>query len=183
MDLKFPGDKALHLVIGDITRVPADAIVNAANSALAGGGGVDGAIHRMGGPSLMQELNGIRHQIGSCQPGTAVATGAGALPARWVFHAVGPIYRGGAQGEAETLASCYRTCLRMAGERQARSISFPSISTGAYGYPVAEAAQIALDVVTKFLQSADAGPSDVTFVLYDRRTYEAYSSCFQNREN
>ena len=183
MDLKFPGDKTLHLVIGDITRVPADAIVNAANSALAGGGGVDGAIHRMGGPSLMQELNGIRRQIGSCSPGSAVATGAGDLPARWVFHAVGPIYRGGAQGEAETLASCYRTCLRMAGERQARSISFPSISTGAYGYPVAEAAQIALDVVTKFLQGAEESPSEVTFVLYDRRTYEAYCNHFQNREN
>lgn len=183
MDLKFPGDKTLHLVIGDITRVAVDVIVNAANSALAGGGGVDGAIHRMGGPSLMQELSAIRRQIGSCSPGSAVATGAGDLPARWVFHAVGPIFRGGIHGEAETLASCYRTCLRMAGEHQARSISFPSISTGAYGYPVAEAAQIALDVVTKFLQGAEESPSEVTFVLYDRRTYEAYRNHFQNREN
>lgn len=183
MDLEFPGDKTLHLVIGDITRVAADVIVNAANSALAGGGGVDGAIHRMGGPSLMQELNAIRREIGSCKPGNAVATGAGDLPARWVFHAVGPIYRGGAHGEAETLASCYRTCLRMAGERQAKSISFPSISTGAYGYPVLEAARIALDVVTGFLQGIESSPSEVTFVLYDRRTYETYSSQFQNREN
>jgi len=100
----------LRLVTGDITRVAADAIVNAANSALAGGGGVDGAIHRAGGPSIMQELHGIRRQIGSCPAGSAVATGAGALPARWVFHAVGPVYRGGAHGEAEALASCYRTC-------------------------------------------------------------------------
>src|SRR5260370_6341063 len=108
MDLKFPGDKTLHLVIGDITRVPADVIVNAANSALAGGGGVDGAIHRMGGPSLMPELSAIRRQIGSCHPGSAVATGAGDLPAQCVFHAVRPIYHGSAQGQAETLATLHR---------------------------------------------------------------------------
>jgi O-acetyl-ADP-ribose deacetylase (regulator of RNase III) len=183
MDLQFPGDKTLHLVVGDITRVPADVIVNAANSALAGGGGVDGAIHRAGGLSIMQELNAIRRQIGSCKPGSAVATAAGALPARWVFHAVGPIYRGGAHGEPETLASCYRTCLSMAAERHARSISFPSISTGAYGYPVADAAKIALDVVTEFLQGAPASPGEATFVLYDRPAYDVYSSYFQNREN
>jgi O-acetyl-ADP-ribose deacetylase (regulator of RNase III) len=183
MDIPFPGGKVLRLVTGDITRVPADAIVNAANSALAGGGGVDGAIHRAGGPSIMEELHGIRRQIGSCPAGGAVATGAGALPARWVFHAVGPIYRGGVHGEAEALASCYRTCLRMAQERQAASISFPSISTGAYGYPVAEAVEIALDVVTGFLRGAEAAPREVTFVLFDRLTYEAYSKRFQNREN
>jgi len=182
MDIPFPGDKVLRLVTGDITRVAADAIVNAANSALAGGGGVDGAIHRAGGPSIMQELHGIRRQIGSCPAGSAVATGAGALPARWVFHAVGPIYRGGVHGEAEALASCYRTCLRMAQDREARSISFPSISTGAYGYPVAEAAQIALDIVTGFLQGPDAAPREVTFVLFDQPTYQAYSKRFQNRE-
>lgn len=173
----------LRLVTGDITKVAADAIVNAANSALAGGGGVDGAIHRAGGPSIMQELHAIRGQIGTCPAGSAVATGAGALPARWVFHAVGPIYRGGKHGEAEALASCYRTCLRMAQERDAASISFPSISTGAYGYPVAEAARIALDVVTGFLQGTDAVPREVTFVLFDKATWEAYSNRFQNREN
>ena len=135
MDIPFPGNKVLRLVTGDITRVAADAIVNAANSALAGGGGVDGAIHRAGGPSIMQELHGIRRQIGTCPAGSAVATGAGALPARWVFHAVGPIYRGGAHGEAEALASCYRTCLQMARERGAASISFPSISTGRLWVP------------------------------------------------
>jgi O-acetyl-ADP-ribose deacetylase (regulator of RNase III) len=183
MDIPFPGNKVLRLVTGDITKVAADAIVNAANSALAGGGGVDGAIHRAGGPSIMQELHGIRRQIGTCPAGSAVATGAGALPARWVFHAVGPVYRGGAHGEAEALASCYRTCLRMAQEREARSISFPSISTGAYGYPVAEAAEIARDVVTGFLQGTDALPSEVIFVLFDKATWEAYSNRFQNREN
>jgi O-acetyl-ADP-ribose deacetylase (regulator of RNase III) len=183
MDIPFPGNKVLRLVTGDITRVAADAIVNAANSALAGGGGVDGAIHRAGGPSIMQELHGIRRQIGTCPAGSAVATGAGALPARWVFHAVGPIYRGGAHGEAEALASCYRICLEMARERGAASISFPSISTGAYGYPIAEAAQIALDVVTAFLQGIEVSPREVIFVLFDQATMEAYSNRFQNREN
>src|SRR5260370_35702931 len=183
MDIPFPGGTVLPLVPGDITRVAADAIVNAANSALVGGGGVDGAIHRAGGPSIMEELHGIRRQIGSCPAGSAVATGAGALPARWVFHAVGPIYRGGVQGEAEALASCYRTCLRMAQEREAASISFPSISTGAYGYPVAEAPDIPLHLITGFLQGAEAVPKEVTFVLFDRLTYEAYSKRFQNREN
>jgi O-acetyl-ADP-ribose deacetylase (regulator of RNase III) len=183
MDFPFPSKKLLRLVVGDITKVPADAIVNAANSALAGGGGVDGAIHRVGGPSIMEELHVIRRQIGSCPAGSAVATGAGALPARWIFHAVGPIYRGGLHGEAAALASCYRTCLRMAQEREAASISFPAISTGAYGYPVAEAADIALDVVTGFLQGQEPGPSNVTFVLFDRPTYERYLNRFQNREN
>src|SRR5213078_3677122 len=111
-------------------------IVNAANSALAGGGGVDGAIHRVGGPSIMEELRVIRSRMGHCATGSAVVTAAGALPAKWVFHAVGPIYRGGDAGEPELLASCYRTCLNMAFEYQASSISFPSISTGAYGYPI-----------------------------------------------
>jgi O-acetyl-ADP-ribose deacetylase len=183
MDIPFPGNKVLRLVTGDITLVAADVIVNAANSALAGGGGVDGAIHRAGGPSIMEELHKIRRQIGTCPAGSAVATGAGALPARWVFHAVGPIYRGGGHGEAEAFASCYRTCLQMAQEREAGSISFPSISTGAYGYPVAEAAQIALDVVTGLLQGIEVGPTEVIFVLFDRATWEAYSNRFQNREN
>jgi O-acetyl-ADP-ribose deacetylase (regulator of RNase III) len=131
----------------------------------------------------MEELHGIRRQIGTCPAGSAVATGAGALPARWVFHAVGPIYRGGAHGEAEALASCYRTCLQMARERGAASISFPSISTGAYGYPVTEAARIALDVVTAFLEGIETGPNEVIFVLFDQATMEAYSNRFQNREN
>src|SRR2546425_7675872 len=113
MERSFPGSRILRLTVGDITRIPADVIVNAANSALAGGGGVDGAIHRAGGPSIMEELRTIRRQMGSCPTGSAVVTGAGALPARWVFHAVGPIYRDGSQGEADLLASCYRTCLSL----------------------------------------------------------------------
>src|SRR5436853_5210834 len=147
MEREFPNSKILKLVVGDITRVAADVVVNAANSALAGGGGVDGAIHRAGGPSIMEQLRVIRRQIGSCPAGSAVATGAGDLPARWIFHAVGPIYRDGKHGEAGLLASCYRTCLEMAEERKAGSISFPSISTGAYGYPVAQAAAVALEAV------------------------------------
>src|SRR5579862_1760270 len=119
-------------MVGDITRVPADAIVHAANSALMGGGGVDGAIHRAGGPSIMEELRQIRTRIGKCPTGSAVATTAGALQARWVFHAVGPVYAGGQRDEPELLASCYRKCFELAEERGARSISFPSISTGAH---------------------------------------------------
>src|SRR6266850_81386 len=168
MEWKTPDGKILRLVTGDITRVAADVIVNAANSALAGGGGVDGAIHRAGGPSIMEELREIRRQIGSCPTGSAVATGAGALPAHWIFHAVGPIYRDGGQGEAELLASCYRTCLQMAEERKAGSISFPSISTGAYGYPVAQAAAVALDAVSQHLAQPAASVREIVFVLFDQ---------------
>ena len=183
MDIPFPGNRVLRLVTGDITRVAADAIVNAANSALAGGGGVDGAIHRAGGPSIMEELHGIRRQIGSCPAGSAVATGAGALPARWVFHAVGPIYRGGVHGEAEALASCYRTCLRMAEELGAGSISFPSISTGAYGYPMGEAAGIALDAVNAHLAKPETCVKEVVFVLFGEAANAVYTAQFQNWES
>ncbi len=183
IERRFPGDRILRLVTGDITRVAADAIVNAANSALAGGGGVDGAIHGAGGPAIMDELREIRRQIGSCPTGGAVATGAGALPARWVFHAVGPVYRGGTHGEAELLASCYRTCLKMAEERGAGSISFPSISTGVYGYPMAEAARIALDAVSAHLAGPETCVKEVVFVLFGEAAYSVYSSQFQNWES
>ncbi len=179
MERSFPGSRILRLTIGDITRVPADVIVNAANSGLAGGGGVDGAIHRAGGPSIMEELRVIRRQIGSCPTGGAVATAAGALPARWIFHADGPIYRGGKQGEADLLASCYRTCLQMAEERKAGSISFPSISTGAYGYPVAEAAAVARETVSQHLAQPAASLTEIGFVLFDQATYDAYALKFQ----
>jgi O-acetyl-ADP-ribose deacetylase len=180
IERRFPGDKVLRLVTGDITRVAADAIVNAANSALAGGGGVDGAIHRVGGPSIMDELREIRRRIGSCPTGGAVATGPGTLPARWVFHAVGPVYRGGGHGEAELLASCYRTCLRMAEERGAVSISFPSVSTGAYGYPMAEAAPIALDAVISHLAVPETCLKEIVFVLFGEEAYAVYAAKFQN---
>src|SRR5438552_8056483 len=151
MEREFPNSKILKLVVGDITRVAADAIVNAANSALAGGGGVDGAIHRAGGPSIMRELDEIRAKIGRCETGSAVVTTAGGLPAKYVFHAVGPRYRDGKHQEPELLASCYRTCLELAEKHGAGRVSFPSISTGIYGYPMEEAAAIAVSEIVRHL--------------------------------
>ena len=177
MEHRFANGKLLKLVVGDITRVPADAMVNAANAALAGGGGVDGAIHRAGGPSIMQELDRIRADAGGCPTGGAVVTAAGRLPARFVFHAVGPVYRDGKHGEAELLASCYRTCLQLAEEREAKTISFPSISTGAYRYPIREAAGIALGAVREHLESAGKKLGQVTFVLFSEADYRVYASC------
>jgi O-acetyl-ADP-ribose deacetylase (regulator of RNase III) len=170
-----PAGKTLKLIVGDITRVPADAIVNAANSALAGGGGVDGAIHRAGGPSLMEELNSIRARIGRCPTGSAVATGAGALPARYVFHAVGPVYRDGKHGEPELLASCYRKCFELAHELKVRSVTFPAISTGVYGYPLQEAAGIAIGEVVRLLDRAEGAVWEAVFVLYDQAAYDAHA--------
>jgi len=171
--------KMLKLMVGDITRVPADAIVNAANSALVGGGGVDGAIHLAGGPSIMAELDQIRVRLGRCPTGSAVATGAGALPARYVFHAVGPVYRDGQHGEPELLASCYRKCFELAGERKARTVSFPAISTGVYGYPLSEAASIAIGEVARMLERADGTVLEGIFVLYDRTAYDAYAKALE----
>ncbi|HXM43751.1 MAG TPA: O-acetyl-ADP-ribose deacetylase [Bryobacteraceae bacterium] len=167
--------KTLKLITGDITRVAADAIVNAANSALAGGGGVDGAIHRAGGPAIMAELDRIRARIGRCPTGSAVATAAGALPARHVFHAVGPVYRDGREGEPELLASCYRKCFELALEHGARSVSFPAIGTGVYGYPLREAAAIAVGEVARHLERAECGVAEAVFVLFDRQAYEAFA--------
>ena len=127
----------LQLLKGDITKIAVDAIVNAANSQLAGGGGVDGAIHSAGGPEIMAELDEVRERIGRCETGSAVVTSAGRLPAKYVFHAVGPRYRDGRHGEVKLLSSCYTTCLNLAAERGVKTISFPSISTGIYGYPIA----------------------------------------------
>jgi O-acetyl-ADP-ribose deacetylase (regulator of RNase III) len=182
MEREFPGGKRVRLLTGDITRVAADVIVNAANSRLAGGGGVDGAIHRAGGPSIMRELDEIRPRAGGCPTGSAVATSAGSLPASFVFHAVGPVYRGGRNREAELLGSCYRTCLEMAEERGLRVVSFPSISTGAYGYPVEEAAGVALSAVRKHLAREDARVEEIMFVLFDRATYEAYARALKKIE-
>lgn len=179
MEKQFPGGKRLRLVVGDITRISVDAMVNAANSHLAGGGGVDGAIHHAGGPSLMRELDQIRARTGGCPTGSAVATTAGNLPARFVFHAVGPVYGGGRHNEAELLASCHRTCLAMAEERDLRVVSFPAISTGTYGYPVEEAAPIALAAARAHLEREDARVQEVIFVLYDRATYDAFARAME----
>jgi O-acetyl-ADP-ribose deacetylase (regulator of RNase III) len=162
--------RKIELREGDITRIPADAIVNAANSALAGGGGVDGAIHRAGGPEIMRELDDIRAKIGRCATGDAVVTGAGKLPARWVIHTVGPVYRDGKHGEPELLASCYRTSLRLAEERGAEVVSFPAISTGVYGYPLGPAAEIAVREVAAWVGKVQR----VVFVVFDRSALGVY---------
>ena len=167
------GSCVLELVIGDITRQTTDAIVNAANSRLAGGGGVDGAIHRAGGPSIMAETR-QRYPQG-CPTGEAVITGAGQLPARYVIHAVGPIWNGGQHHEAEQLASAYQKSLALAVAHQCQSVALPSLSTGAYGYPVTLAAQTALATVGAFLRE-HCQPSVVRLVLFDRETYAVYAT-------
>lgn len=164
----------LQLLKGDITSIAVDAIVNAANSHLVGGGGVDGAIHRAGGPDIMRELDEIRSEVGSCPAGGAVVTGAGHLPARYVFHAVGPRYGGGQHGEAETLASCYATCLNLAAERAVQSISFPSISTGIYGYPLDEAASIAVGTVANWLRAHTDPIRVVKLVQFSDHDHDVY---------
>jgi len=169
MEWKSPSGRTIIVQEGDITRIPVDAMVNAANSALAGGGGVDGAIHRAGGPAIMRELDVIRKAQGGCPTGSAVATGAGNLPAKYVFHAVGPVYRDGAQGEPGLLASCYRKCLELAEERGVRTISFPAISTGVYGYPPDAAAAIASREVKAHLTREDISVQTVIFVVFGKR--------------
>jgi O-acetyl-ADP-ribose deacetylase (regulator of RNase III) len=173
MDWTHPSGRKIVCVEGDITRIAADAIVNAANSALAGGGGVDGAIHRAGGPEIMRELEEIRARAGGCPTGSAVATGAGRLPARYVFHAVGPVYRDGRHGEPELLAGCYRTALTLADERSVQTISFPAISTGIYGYPLEDAARIAIREVKLHLEK-QTSIQEVIFVLFGKAAYTVY---------
>jgi O-acetyl-ADP-ribose deacetylase (regulator of RNase III) len=179
MDLDFPNGKILRLIVGDITKIPADAIVNAANSGLRGGGGVDGAIHRAGGPAIMRELDEIRARQGGCATGEAVVTSAGVLPARFVFHAVGPIYRDGKHGEREQLASCYRVCLELAEQHGVSTISFPAISTGIYGYPVSEAARVASEVVVAHLNKPGAVVQMVQMVLFDEAAYKVWYSALE----
>ena len=157
----------------DITRETTDAIVNAANSSLLGGGGVDGAIHRTGGPAILAECRQIVGKIGSLAAGKAVITTGGNLAAKYVIHTVGPIYRGGASREAEKLASCHRESIRLADEHRLNSLSFPAISTGAYGYPLAEAASVAISATIDALAIA-AHVTKVRFVLFDVSTLKIY---------
>jgi len=151
----------IRLAHGDITAWCGDAIVNAANPSLLGGGGVDGAVHRAAGPGLLAECR----TLGGCATGDAKLTGGHGLPARWVIHAVGPIWRGGGRGEDELLARCHRRSLELVAEAGARSVAFPGISTGAYGFPADRAARIALGTVAEYLQNHDL-PETVEFVLY-----------------
>ena len=174
MDWTSLSGRKIVLREGDITRIAVDAMANAANSALAGGGGVDGAIHRAGGPAIMRELDAIRARAGGCPTGSAVATGAGSLPAKYVFHAVGPVYRDGRHGEPELLAGCYRKCLALADEHAVRTISFPAISTGVYGYPPKDAAEIAIREVRRHLERPDTTVERAIFVLFGKSAYEVY---------
>ena len=159
----------LSVKTGDLTQQAVDAIVNAANSGLMGGGGVDGAIHRAGGPAILEECKQIVTRQGRLPAGQAVITTAGNMPSRYVIHTVGPIWHGGESGEPGLLASAYRESLKLAAENNLGSVSFPSISTGAYGYPVAEAARIALDTAAAFLREPSS-VKEVVFVLFDDRT-------------
>ena len=163
----------LHL--GDITAdASADAIVNAANSSLLGGGGVDGAIHRAAGPELVEECR----LLGGCEPGDAKVTGAGRLSARFVIHAVGPVWHGGEDGEAATLASCYRRAIELASEHGAAVVAFPAISTGIYGYPIAEAARIAIEA-TDAAMAAHPDVTEARFWLFDQRAHDVFAASLE----
>jgi O-acetyl-ADP-ribose deacetylase (regulator of RNase III) len=168
----------ITLVHGDITEQAVDAVVNAANSKLLGGGGVDGAIHRRGGPAILEECRRIRAERfpDGLPPGQAVATTAGDLPARWVIHTVGPVYAN-SEDRSGLLASCHVESLRVAGELGARTVAFPAISTGVYGYPVEEAAAVAVEAV----RTADTDVEEVRFVLFDREAYQAFERARSDR--
>jgi O-acetyl-ADP-ribose deacetylase (regulator of RNase III) len=166
--MKAPNEK-IDIVRGDITTLDVDAIVNAANSTLLGGGGVDGAIHRAAGPELLAECR----TLGGCQPGDAKLTRGYRLPARFVIHTVGPVWTGGNRGEPQTLANCYRNSLQLAVEKRIKTIAFPAISCGAYRYPIRQAARIALETTKDFLGGNDK-IDKVLFVLWSEEIYDAY---------
>lgn len=165
----------LGLVKGDITKQDTGAIVNAANSGLLGGGGVDGAIHRAGGPRIMEECEEIRASQGGCPPGEAVITSGGNLPAKYVIHTVGPIWKGGGRNEPHVLRHCYLNSLRLAVENNVKTIAFPSISTGVYGYPVEKAAEVALRAIIEFVSGNDS-MNEIRMVLFSDRAYEIYQA-------
>lgn len=167
-------ETTLELIQGDITKAEVDAIVNAANSELIGGGGVDGAIRRAGGDEIEQACAEIRRREGGCPTGKAVITPGGDLRANYVIHTVGPVWEGGNSGEAELLASCYKESLRLTVENDIRSVAFPSISTGIYGYPTEKAAVVALTAVKEFVLQDTAVPIVIQFVLFDEATHTCY---------
>jgi O-acetyl-ADP-ribose deacetylase (regulator of RNase III) len=166
----------LTIAQGDITQQVTDAIVNAANSSLMGGGGVDGAIHRAGGPAILEDCKKIVAKQGRLPTGEAVITTGGNLKARHIIHTVGPVWHGGGQNEAQLLASAYRESLNLAAEHGLTSVSFPSISTGAYRYPLDQAAEIALKTVVSFLGEKTTSIKEVVFILFDSRTYQEYAT-------
>lgn len=161
----------ISVLLGDITKVKSAAIVNAANSSLLGGGGVDGAIHRAGGPAILEACKQIRARQGGCKTGEAVITTAGKLPASFVIHTVGPVWNGGERGEKKYLTNCYHNSLKLAEEHSLKSVAFPSISTGIYGYPKEEAAKVAITVVREYSSEVI---EQVTFVCFDKESFEVY---------
>jgi len=169
----------LRIIQGDITKQDTDAIVNAANSSLMGGGGVDGAIHRAGGPAILEECKQIVARQGRLPAGKAVMTTGGNLKARHVIHTVGPIWHGGNKVEPDLLTSAYQESLKLAMENQLSSISFPSIGTGAYGYPVDKASRVAIGAVIASLRQSVTSVGEVVFVLFDSQTFRAYSSALK----
>ncbi len=164
----------IELVSGDITIQQVDAVVNAANSSLLGGGGVDGAIHRKGGPQILEDCIKIRDRQGGCDTGQAVITTAGKLPAKHVIHTVGPVWQDGQHGEPELLRSCYLQSLRLADEHQLKTIAFPNISTGVYRFPKARAAQIAIQAVNDYASQNTTQIEQVFFVCFDQENYNLY---------
>ena len=168
----------IELIKGDITRIKADAIVNAANSGLMGGGGVDGAIHRAGGPTILEECRKIIAKQGSCRTGEAVITTAGNLPAKFVIHTVGPVWNNGKRNEADLLAACYQNSLKLVIKHNLSSIAFPNISTGIYGYPKKEAAGVAINAIRELLYQTDL-ITKVYFVCFDEENYQLYDSLIQ----
>ena len=173
----------LIALLGDITDESADAIVNAANSSLMGGGGVDGAIHRAGGPAILDECKRIVAKMGRLPAGRAVITGGGRLKAKYVIHTVGPVWHGGNAKEPEILASCYTESLKLAVSNNIKTIAFPAISTGVYGYPAQLAANTALNAVADFLRKEKSQLEQVRFVLYDRDSYTIYLKELDNLAN
>ena len=170
----------LELIQGDITKAEVDAIVNAANEKLIGGGGVDGAIRRAGGDAVVKECDEIRARHGGCPTGTAVITTGGNLSAQYIIHTVGPIWRGGNAGEVMLLASCYKESLQLAVENEVKSIAFPSISTRVYGYPTEKAATVVLETIRGLVESNTTMPGLIQFVLYDDATYSCYSEALSD---
>jgi O-acetyl-ADP-ribose deacetylase (regulator of RNase III) len=168
-------EKRIEIIQGDITLQRVDAIVNAANQSLLGGGGVDGAIHRAAGPRLLEECRTLH----GCETGSAKLTKGYDLPAKWVIHTVGPVWRGGGRNEDRLLAECYQTCMKLAKENQIRTIAFPSISTGAYGFPIDRASKIAAREIENHLQH-NLMPERVIMVCFDTMTYQEYLGAFQS---
>lgn len=179
MRIKYKSTE-IEIVQGDITEEEVDAIVNAANEKLIGGGGVDGAIRKAGGDAVTNACNAIRAQQGGCPTGKAVITTGGNLPAQYIIHTVGPVWKGGDAGEPELLASCYKESIALAVKNGLYSIAFPSISTGVYGYPTEKAAEIALQTIRELAENADRMPTLVQFVLFDDATFGCYTDALSD---